>query len=158
MIIRVIHFIAISLLLHGCVATMPAVKEPPPVVASYYPCSYDVFWWAVCMAESGCSNTSVYKEPAPLNYESIGLYQLSPEDHRGYPECSPNRADYFIAEKNTECKNAIEKKLRSKYPTLSYQLALGKYWSVLRGPEWGDKQRTGFARFKSYAAKKGCVF
>ncbi len=110
------------------------------------------------MAESGCSNTSVYKEPAPLNYESIGLYQLSPEDHRGYPECSPNRADYFIAEKNTECKNAIEKKLRSKYPTLSYQLALGKYWSVLRGPEWGDKQRTGFARFKSYAAKKGCVF
>lgn len=109
------------------------------------------------MAESGGNPKAVYMEPAPLNYESIGLFQLSPEDHRGYPKCSDKREDYFDPVKNTECKDAIVEKLRAKYPSLGYQLALGKYWSCLRGPEWGDKQRSGFNRFKSYALQKNCV-
>lgn len=149
----------IILLLTSCTATV--VKSPPveaPVVVdNYLPCSEEVFYWALCMAESRCNDKAIYMEPAPLNYESIGRYQLSPEDHRGYPECSDKREDYFIAEKNTECAHAIVKKLRAKYPSLSYQLALGKYFSTLRGPEWGDKARSGFNRFKSYAAQKNCI-
>jgi hypothetical protein len=62
--VKTIHFIIISLLLTAGAARKPVVKEP-----SFYPCSYDVFWRAVCMAESGCSNASVYNEPPPLNYE-----------------------------------------------------------------------------------------
>jgi hypothetical protein len=148
----------IILLLTSCNTTVKIPPPPPPpVVDSYFPCSEEVFYWALCMAESKCNDKAVFMEPAPLNYESLGRFQLSPEDHRGYPECSPNREDYFIAEKNTECAYAIVKKLRAKYPNESYQKSLGRYWSVLRGPEWGDKARSGFNRFKSYALQKGCV-
>ena len=147
--------ISLTILLCAFGPRKPIVKTPTP--DNFYPCSEEVFWHAVCMAESGCNPKSVYMEPPPLRYESLGLYQTSPEDSRVYPECSPNRADHLTVEGGTRCKDGIVKKLRSSYPSLSYQLALGKYWSVLRGPEWGSRQRSGFARFKSYVLKMGCV-
>lgn len=108
------------------------------------------------MAESGGNPRAVYKESNGVI--SAGLYQLSVVDGKYYGCDFKNIEDVFDSKKNTECKDKISIKLRSKYPILSYQLALGKYWGPLRGPEWGDKMRPkGWNNFVKFAAKKGCV-
>jgi len=154
------HFIVLVSLSFGC--SEPTVKLPLPLPAptedSFLPCKAADFWYAVRVAESNDNPRSVYMEPAPLNYESIGVYQLSPEDSARYSGCSKLRADYFDREKSEQCKDSIVAKLRRLYPTLSWSLALGKYWSVMRGPEWGSKMRaSGWNRLKTAAASRGCV-
>lgn len=123
---------------------------------SFYPCDEDVFWWAVMQAESGGNPLHIFNEPPPLNQESIGLFQLSTTDS-SYG-CSSKREDYFDPVKNTDCKNKIAAKLRSKYPHENWSQSLGRYWSTLRTPkDWPNARTTPFKSFKYYAGKKGCI-
>ena len=143
----------IMFIVTACVTYTP---WPPKKQVSFLPCREDIFWWAVRWAESTGNPRSVYMES--WGEESIGLYQLSVSDSTRYANCPSTREELFDPVKNTACKDSIAKTLRAKYPNLSYQLVLGKYWAVMRGPDWKDKMRTqSWNNFRKYAQQKGCM-
>jgi len=130
-------------------ARKPAVKD------TFYPCDYETFMWAVEDAESGHNPKARFVES---NGEiSGGLFQMSVGDSGRYGCKFKTEADLYNPIYNRECAEKAMIILRNKYPTLSYQLALGKYWAVLRGPEWGKEMRpTAWNNFTKAAASKGC--
>ena len=154
-----IHFTVISLLLSGFAARKPPVNDPP--VPSFYPCEESVFWWAVMMAESSGNPKTRYVEST--GEVSGGLYQLSVGDAGRYGCAFKSEADLYDAAKNTDCKDKIAAKLRSKYPTEKWSKSLGRYWGTMRSKaEWPDYHKKypthkGYLNIQKYAARKGCV-
>lgn len=112
--------------------------------------------WSVMMAESGGNTNSRYVES---NGEiSGGLFQMSVGDSNRYGCKFKTEADLYNPIYNRDCAEKAMVKLRKMYPNLSYQLALGKYWAVLRCEDWGKEMRVSACRnFKKYAKQKGCI-
>jgi hypothetical protein len=133
-------------------------KEFPITV----PCGTEPFLKAVINAESSFNNASYYKEPAPLNVYSIGLFQLSFHDAANY-----GIKDFLKAEKDLEnpVKNIylamlIMNRLQTKYPAENSWESLGRYWSTLRDdkyPKWKGKNQSGVKRVKKYLSECGCI-
>lgn len=98
--------------------------------------------------ESGWKPDTVFKEPAPLNNESIGLLQLSVSDAKNYPFCAPigTRSAIMDPLKNLDCGIRIMAKwigkhekvtgshfeVNSKGKTVELFEGGSIYWSVLR--------------------------
>ncbi len=129
-----------------------ATRKPPD---NYYPCNYDDFMWAVMMAESGGDTNARYVES---NGEvSGGLFQMSVGDAQRYGCKFKLEIDLYNPIYNRDCAEKAMTKLRKMYPALSYQLALGKYWAVLRGTEWGkDMRPIAWGNFVKFAKSRGC--
>lgn len=135
------------------------VNKEFPVKA---PCELELFLKAIINAESGFNNKSYYLEPAPLNVNSIGFFQLSLQDAKNY-----GIKDMFVTEKDFEnpVKNIyaamlIMNRLQTKHPTENVWESLGRYWSCLRDdrwPKWAGKNQSGFNRVRTYLEKYGCV-
>lgn len=89
--------------------------------------------------ESGWKPTTVFKEPAPLNNESVGLLQLSTSDAKNYasiPQCKPLavRANLMDPLINIDCGIRILAHWVGKDLVITSLNNSGgsKYWSVLR--------------------------
>lgn len=102
-----------------------------------------VFWAELVVAiakyESNWNPTTRYMEPAPLNYESLGLLQLSYEDQKAYPFCKLDRAskNLFNPLVNLKCGVGIMARLIAKDAVIakgqgSSSRGLARYWSVMR--------------------------
>lgn len=108
------------------------------------------FMVAIAKYESSLNPKAFYMEPAPLNYHSIGLYQLSYEDNRGYPDCKLDKSKKNLEDPvvNIHCSFVIMKKLLKdgsiSAPSAPWK-GLSRYWSVMR-----PKKKDGSAR-PSYA-------
>lgn len=99
---------------------------------------------AVVKFESNYNPKTVYGEPPPLGYDSIGLLQLSYEDNAGYPFCKLSRAQKNLLDPlvNLNCGVRIMAQLIAKdgHISGSHLNAKGKtvytgasaYWSTLR--------------------------
>lgn len=86
---------------------------------------------AVAKFESSWNPASVYHEPAPLNYDSIGLLQLSYEDHRGYSFCpAAGTRDLKDPRVNLDCGMRILARQVERRGKLI--LSSDVYWSVLK--------------------------
>lgn len=85
----------------------------------------------VALYESKWDPADVFNEPAPLNYPSIGLLQLSYEDHAGYSFCpakgSKDLKDPLV---NLDCGIRILANQVNKRGALT--LSSGVYWSTLK--------------------------
>jgi hypothetical protein len=135
----------------GSFASGARVKELP-----YLPCEEQTFWMAVMLAES--SGDPRAKTMESFGEYSIGWFQLSVSDSTRYANCPSTEEQLMNPITNMRCKDSIAQSLRARYPRESYQLALGRYWAVLRGPEWKDKMRvTAWNNFTRYAQTLGCV-
>lgn len=111
------------------------------------------YWKAIVNAESSFNRTSQYTENMGLDsitgktVVSEGLFQLSYQDQRGYPECKV--FDYaadkvkpakelsktiFDAKNQFTCAMAIAKKLTVRYPSghPKWVSPYGAYWSTAR--------------------------
>jgi hypothetical protein len=156
--IYIIHFIVFSLTAFGMSAKKPPVKE-----SSFYPCSEEVFWWAVRWAESSNNPRAVYMEAWGEN--SVGLYMLSASDSKRYKDCPSTEEELKDPVKNEKCAMSIAKTLRAKYPAENWSQVLGLYWSTLRArnePKWAtwrakNPKHNGFDNFVKFANQKGCV-
>jgi hypothetical protein len=137
-------------------------------VAEFYPCEEKLFWKVVCHAESGCKTDTWMKEPLNPATVSAGLYQLSMGAASQYGCDFKEFKDILNPQKNESCKDKIVSKLRSMYPTLSWDMALGKYWGVMRKKEkWPEyhaaiekatgKPHTGYKNLQYYGTKFGCI-
>jgi hypothetical protein len=89
--------------------------------------------------ESGWKPTTVFKEPAPLNNESVGLLQLSTSDARNYasiPRCKAiaTKAGLMDPLKNLDCGIRIMAHWIAKDGAITTPQNRGAsiYWSVLR--------------------------
>ena len=103
---------------------------------SYWVC----FFTAIAYCESGYNRFTRYLEPAPLHYESLGLYQLSYVDKNNYPFCDISGDKIFEVYNNAYCAVGILNKLmRNNTNAID---AGGKYWSVLQ------PRRTSHKRFQ----------
>lgn len=126
------------------------VKVPP-----LFPCP-SVFRQALRQAESGGNDKQIYEESDGTL--SIGRYQTSLSDKQVYGCPYNSMADMFNGEKQEQCLTLILAKLDRLYPDESWQLRWGKYWAVLRGPEWGKEMRpTAWRNFTKALASKGCI-
>jgi hypothetical protein len=143
---RLAHFhIIIIVLLLGC-------KEK-----AYLPCSDTVFWAAVRQAESGGNDKLIYEESD--GNLSVGRYMLSISDGAVYGvDCKFNSmADLFDGAKQEKCKDRIASKLKADHPDDNYQRALGRYWGVLRGPDFTQDYRIkSWNNFVEAANRLGC--
>lgn len=81
--------------------------------------------------ESSWKPATVFNEPAPLNYPSIGLLQLSYEDHAGYPYC-PAKGGKDLKDPlvNLDCGMRILANQVNKKGKII--LSSGVYWSTLK--------------------------
>jgi Transglycosylase SLT domain len=107
---------------------------------------------SIAKAESGFKRETVYREPAPLNNNSIGLLQLSFTDQKNYGiYCKwANEEDLKHPIRNLYCGVRMLSILEKKNPTLNFYQYGGKYWSVLRALEfWPGKSQSGYERFKA---------
>jgi len=107
------------------------------------------------------------KEPLSPKTTSAGLYQLSMGAASQYGCDFKEFKDILDPKKNTECKDKIASKLRALYPTLSWDMTLGKYWGVMRKKEkWPEyhaeiervtgKPHTGYKNLQYFGDKFGC--
>ena len=142
-------------------------KETPPVTKSYFPCEESLFWKVVCYAESGCQSGSYMTEPLNPSTVSAGLYQLSIGAAAQYGCDFKEFKDILDPKKNTDCKNRIASKLIQDNPSEPWDMALGRYWGVMRrADKWKSyhaaykaktgKDHTGYKNLQFYGAKFGC--
>ena len=132
-----------------------ACKEKP---ISFYPCEEKVFWQAVRAAESDGNDKLIYEESD--GNLSVGRYQLSISDGAVYGiECKfTSMSDLYDGAKQEKCKDAIVAKLRKDHPDENYQRALGRYWGVLRGPDFTQDYRIrSWNNFVGAARKLNCI-
>jgi hypothetical protein len=135
------------------------VNIPPP----FYPCEEKTFWEAVKMAESGGKPNTCYKESDGTL--SCGWFQLSLTDAKIYGCRFEITQDMFDPGKNTDCKNKIAAKLRSKYPTEPWDIALARYWGTMRSRNnsyWSEyfkkyPNHNGYANLQREAKKLNCI-
>lgn len=110
------------------------------------------FMVAIAFYESGFNPSSKYMEPPPLGYESIGLYQLSYEDNKGYPDCKLNRASKNLEDpaQNIRCASIIMQKLLKdgQITSADFKRGLARYWSVTRPTNKG-KPRPAYNGIKN---------
>lgn len=117
------------------------------------------YWRAIVKAESGFNRVSQYTEDLGIDpitkkqVKSEGLFQLSYQDERIYPECDFDwEQDKLKAEKDPsktifdpvrqiKCAMAVVKKLNDKYPNghPKWGNPLGAYWSTARPGKNGEK-------------------
>jgi hypothetical protein len=94
----------------------------------------------------------VFREPAPLNINSVGLLQLSLSDVKNYKAEHlgiTSEEDLKDPIKNLQLGLLIMSKLHQKHPTLNVYQVGGKYWSALRwNIYWPGKRQDGFERFR----------
>jgi len=155
---KTIHFTLIlsTIMFCGLSARKPVVKEP-----AFYPCSEEVFWYAVMMAESGGKPDTCYREKGGTL--SCGLYQISLPSSKAYGCLFKEHKDLLNPQLNTDCKNRIAAKLRLDGKTWDNSLA--RYWGVMRSknnPTWKEwhKQNPnhrGYENLQRFAEKKGCI-
>jgi hypothetical protein len=111
----------------------------------------------MALYESEFKPETVYREPAPLNIDSIGLLQLSYEDKAGYPFCNLDRKKNNLKDpiNNLDCGVKIFAHLINKWGYISTPSNKGAaaYWSTLR------EKRTGLSKIISRVKTKvsGCV-
>lgn len=156
---KTIHFILLLSLI-GC---KKVVKDLTPVeAASFYPCqTEEIFWYAVMMSESGGNPKTRYVERG--GEVSGGLYQLSVGDAGRYGCDFKSETDLYDPKKNTDCKNRIASKLRAMYPSLGWELVLGKYWGTMRSKaKWPEYHKSypnhkGYVNLQKYAKERGCI-
>ena len=72
------------------------------------------FITAICFAESNYDRFTKYMEPAPLNYYSIGLMQLSYVDQKYHTHCDIQGDKIFEVHNNLYCGIGILNKLVGK--------------------------------------------
>ncbi len=112
-------------------------------------------------AESGGNTNTRYVERG--GEISGGLYQLSVGDAARYGCKFKTEKDLYNPELNTDCKDKIITKLRAKYPTESWDMVCGKYWSVCRSKaKWPEYHKSypnhkGYENLQKFAATKGCI-
>lgn len=132
-----------------------SVKDFPISV----PCDNPVlFWQSVALPESAFNRRSTYNEPAPLNYQSLGLLQLSLEDE-SWAHCGfKTKQDVYHPIRNLYCGVKILNMLQTKHAGKSIYWQGGQYWSVLRNPEnWPNRKNyNGLKAFKENIKKGGC--
>lgn len=94
---------------------------------------WQAYFLALCEIESNFDINCTYREGYPLYYDSVGLFQLSIQDKRGYPDI------FALVESNDDLRNGLTNarlaililnRLYSKHN----QTYLDKYsyWSTLR--------------------------
>jgi hypothetical protein len=157
--IKLSHFhILMIVALMGLSARKPSDGN---TAEKFYPCSEEVFWWAVRMAESGdIPDGKCHKERG--GELSCGLYQLSFKDAKQYGCQFKKFDDLFDPKLNTDCKDRIAAKLRKDGGT--WDNALARYWGTMRSknnPTWKEwhKQNpnhTGYENLQKHAASRGC--
>jgi hypothetical protein len=120
----------------------------------------DVVWMQLMsiMAkyESGFNPKTYFMEPAPLNYESIGLFQLSYEDANNYPECKLRRSEKNLVDgvTNINCAAIIMNKLVTRDNRVAgikpgSWKGGARYWAVLRYDKKG-KPRPSYNSIVAY--------
>lgn len=123
------------------------------------PCDPLVTLVGIAKAESGLKKNSTYMEPAPLNYSSDGLFQLSIQDE-SWAKCGfKTKADVRHPLRNIYCAIKIMSSYEKKWPERNFYEAQGAYWSVLRWnkfPKWAGKKQDGWLRVKKYWESQGC--
>jgi len=111
-------------LLSGMISTYPNLFNYNPN-KEYWVC----FLTACAYVESGYDRFCKYMEPAPLNYLSLGLLQLSYVDQNHYTFCDIQGEKIYKVGNNLECGLGILNKLVGKYKKPVF--STGHYWSVL---------------------------
>lgn len=99
------------------------------------PASRVAFIRALATAESGLDPAMVYKEPAPLNKNSVGLLQLSLSDVKNYKQQAlgiETEEDLKDPIKNLKLGLAILSQLHAFHSEENVYQSGGRYWSVLR--------------------------
>jgi hypothetical protein len=139
-----------ALLASGIVNSMP--DDASSFCPSYVTLSQEqrlAFWMQLMSImvkyESSFNPKSFYMEPAPLNYYSIGLYQLSYEDSKSYPGCKLDKASKNLEDGVTNIKCAVI--ILSKLVNRDNRIAGikpgswkggARYWAVLRHDKKGQ--------------------
>ena len=108
----------------------------------------DIKYWmdlvtAVIFAESNYNRFEYYMEPAPLNYPSLGLLQLSYVDQKQYTFCDIQGDKIFLADNNIHCGLGILNILVGKYGNPISNKS--RYWSVLNNTK--KRHKTFLAKF-----------
>ena len=129
------------------------------ICPGYFTATYDQKkkFWVTLMAsisfpESGYDTETVFMEPAPLNKNSVGLFQLSYDDKRHGGGCDfsgSSRDEYLLKDplRNIRCAATIMQNQIERSGTLWPRKAY--YWSVLSS----SKKIEVRAIFNAYKAK-----
>lgn len=136
------------------------IKLLSPQLPIKAPCDLEIFLKAIINAESGFNNKSYYKEPAPLNRNSIGFFQLSLSDAKNYgiKGMFNSEKDFENPIKNIYLAMVIMNRLQTKHPEYNVWEALGLYWSVCRWnryTKWKGKTQSGVNRVLDYLENNG---
>ena len=110
------------------------------------------FVTACAYVESNYDRFCKYMEPAPLNYLSLGLLQLSYVDQNNYTFCDIQGEKIYKVGNNLECGLGILNKLVGKYKKPVFNS--GHYWSVLQ-PKRGDRHKRFTAKFLQLCNETG---
>lgn len=86
---------------------------------------------AMSYYESSWNPKSIYNEPPPLGYPSIGLLQLSYEDHRGYPYC-PGKGSGELTDPVTNLTCGVKILAHQVLSKGAISVSSGAYWSVIK--------------------------
>lgn len=117
---------------------------------------WQAYFLALCEIESNFDINCTYREGYPLYYDSVGLFQLSIEDKRGYP-------DFFIGvNSNDDLRNALTNTriailILNKLHQKHNQTYLDKYnyWSTLRVENKNNKRFKMLCEIYFSALNKG---
>lgn len=143
-------------LMSGAYATADVKKLCP----SYFglPDAQRKAFWALVIAsvscpESGYNPKEVYKEPPPLNVESIGLMQLSYEDVQGHKRCELDKSklNAYDPKINLRCAVVI---LDDEMKRLNALFSPYSYWSTLQTDQPTKLAKT-MAQFNKYKSQLG---
>lgn len=113
------------------------------------------FVTACAYCESGYNRFSEYIEPAPLNYLSLGLLQLSYVDQNHYTFCDIQGHKIYKLTNNLQCGLGILNKLVGKYKKPVFNS--GHYWSVLQ-PKRGEKHERFRKKFMQLCNQEGVAW
>lgn len=124
------------------------------------PCETKLFLKAIISAESGFDNSVVFREPAPLNQNSIGFFQLSMTDKRGYGCDFTDEKSIQNPIRNLECGVMVLYKLQTINHTENIWQFGGRYFSTLRWnkySKWSGKRQNGVNDVLTYLKGSGCA-
>jgi len=110
------------------------------------------FMTACAYVESGYDRFCKYMEPAPLNYLSLGLLQLSYVDQNHYTFCDIQGDKIYKVGNNLACGLGILNKLvgKNRKPVFNS----GHYWSVLQ-PKRGERHQKFVKKFERLCSQNG---
>lgn len=137
-------------LLSGMITMYPNLFNYNPN-KEYWVC----FFTACAYCESSYDRFCKYMEPAPLNYLSLGLLQLSYVDQNHYTFCDIQGDKIFKVENNLACGIGILNKLVGKYKRPVFDS--GHYWSVLQ-PKRGERHERFRKKFLQLCNQTGVAW